>query len=118
MQEHMPRGSRAELVMIIVYNSGMASGDAKLQTSWRSDVEYILDQNLLTIFTCASDKLDLANEVKLMKRLGACYQLYPRKNAFAALTTYHPEGKREDTTNANAFIYAVQGRNNKPHEPP
>jgi hypothetical protein len=87
----------------------MASGDAKLQASWRRDVEYILDSNLLTIFTCASDKLDLASEVKLMKTLDACYKLYPRRNAFAAITTYHPEGRREEYTNANAFIYAVQG---------
>lgn len=88
----------------------MASGDARLQESWRRDVETLLDTGLLAIFTCANDYLDLRNERALMSSLGALFLLEPRENPFAAATTLHPPGNREEYTRANAFMYAVRGR--------
>lgn len=98
-------------LIAIGYNTGMASGDEKLKLSWKADVQELLQQNILTIFTCANDHSDLKCENKLMATAHAEYVLLPRKNLFSAVTTLHPPGQQATGWySANAFIYAVQGK--------
>jgi hypothetical protein len=94
----------------MVYNSGMASGDHALRVSWSTDIQYLLDTNLLAIFTCANDYLDLAGERKTMEDLFANYVLYPRRCAFAAMSVFHPVGRKDAWNQANSFVYAIQGQ--------
>ena len=112
MQAHPQPQREGATTVVIVYNSGMASGDARLRASWLPDLQLLLDQQLLAIFTCANDYLDLAGERKLMQDLGAQYKLYPRRCPFAAASVLHPEGRRECWNQANSFVYAIQGRAN------
>ncbi|KAG1671787.1 hypothetical protein FOA52_000164 [Chlamydomonas sp. UWO 241] len=100
----------ARKLVVIAFNSGMASGDAALQQSWKADVRRLLRHRVLSVFTCANDHSDLKCESKLMASLGARYVMPPRKNDFAAVTTLHPPGKKETSWYcANAYVYAVQG---------
>eukprot|EP00955_Chlamydomonas_euryale_P020090 213604-Chlamydomonas_euryale.AAC.33 len=46
-------------LIVIAYNSGMASGNVALKSSWRADVQRLLRHNVLSIFTCANDHTDL-----------------------------------------------------------
>ncbi len=50
-------------VILIGYNTGMASGDAALKRSWSKELKAILGKNLLTVFTCANDHSDLKCEL-------------------------------------------------------
>lgn len=118
-QAHPQPQREGAKTIVIIYNSGMVSGDARLRASWLPDLQLLIDQQLLAIFTCANDYLDLAGERKLMQDLGAQDKLYPRRCPFAAASVLHPEGRRECWNQANSFVYAIQGRaNGKAAAPP
>lgn len=112
MQTHptLAADSPASRTVVMIFNSGMASGDALLQASWSADVATLLDRNLLTIFSCANDYADLMGETKVMAKLKAHWLLSPRKCPFAAPSVFHPPGDRSCWSQANIYVYAVQGR--------
>jgi hypothetical protein len=98
--------------IVIVYNSGLGSGDNALRESWLPDVKYLLDLDIPCIFTCANDYMDVPGEVDVMRQARANFLLQPCPNPFGAMTILvaEGEGNSECTTQANAYVYAVKGR--------
>lgn len=106
-----PVGADGETTIVIAYNSGMGSGDQKLQDSWSKDVAFLLDQDILCLFTCANDYMDVPGEMKVMQGHGACFLMEPCSCPFGAMSVFVPEGDDKSlTTQANSFVYAVKGR--------
>lgn len=60
----------AGMVVLIAYNTGMASGDDALKASWAADLHTILSRGWLAVFTCASDHTDLVRESCLSAPVG------------------------------------------------
>jgi hypothetical protein len=104
-------GATNETTIVVAYNSGMGSGDQKLQASWSTDVAFLLDQDILCLFTCANDYMDVPGEVRVMQQHQARFMIAPCPCPFAAMTVLVPEGSQSHcTTQANSFAYAVKGR--------
>ena len=114
MQAHPDSAGKNETTVVIAYNSGMGSGEKKLQESWAADVAFLLDQDILCLFTCANDYMDVPGERRVMQKHNACFLLEPCACPFAAMTVLVPEGPHSHcTTQANSFVYAVKGRAGK-----
>jgi hypothetical protein len=103
-------GATDELTIVIAYNSGMGSGDKALQASWSKDAAFLLDEDILCLFTCANDYMDVPGEVKVLQHQRAHFLLEPCPCPFAAMTVLVPETQSMQTTQANSFVYAVKGR--------
>ncbi len=52
-------GPAPNKLIVVGFNTGMASGDAALKKSWEKDIAALLEQRVLTLFTCANDHSDL-----------------------------------------------------------
>ncbi len=98
-------------VLVVGFNTGMASGDQRLRASWAADLQRVLAHGWVAVFTCANDHADLKGERAIMEKElpGVRYVLFPRKNPFAAVTVLHPPGQRDSAWYcANAYAYAVR----------
>ena len=114
LQAHPCSSGKNETTIVVAYNSGMGSGDRKLQDSWSADVAFLLDQDVLCLFTCANDYMDVPGEREVMNKHDARFLLEPCTCPFAAMTVLVPEGPHSHcTTQANSFVYAVKGRLHK-----
>jgi len=58
-----PDSSSQFKMVVLGFNTGMASGDTALKKSWAKDIAKLLDKGTLSLFTCANDHNDLKCEL-------------------------------------------------------
>uniref|UniRef100_A0A7S1HTE4 Mitochondrial splicing suppressor 51-like C-terminal domain-containing protein n=1 Tax=Eutreptiella gymnastica TaxID=73025 RepID=A0A7S1HTE4_9EUGL len=96
-------------IVVCAFNTGFASGDARLRASWTGDIKYLIQEGFLTFFTCANDWADLKGEAQVMAILEARYVLQPQKSPFRSMSVVQEPDDKGKWYSANSFVYAVQG---------
>ena len=59
MLNHDASDSSSQRLIVVGFNTGMASGDEALKKSWAKDISMLLEKKILSLFTCANDHNDL-----------------------------------------------------------